>query len=348
MKSHFSSLHTITTEPYNAETPHAALMKDITPTDLFYVRNHFAVPIIDAGDWALELGGAVEKPLQFSLLEIQKLPPKTLNVILECAGNGRSTLNPAPNGTPWNLGAVSQARFTGTSLNNLFKELTISRDAIEMLFVGADQGTTRTNQTTTYARSLPLEVALHPDTMLAWEMNGEPLPLQHGYPLRLVVPGWYGMASVKWLRQISLLRERFEGFFQKDEYVYVGESGIPDGTPVTSMRARALIVEPSPEAILPAGEVQLAGIAWSGEGSITRVELSFDDGATWLEADLETARSSYSSQRWKFNWNMDIPGQYAITVRATDSRGNVQPLTQRWNKGGYGNNKAQQVTVSIN
>ena len=347
MKTEPLKLVPVTSRPLNAETPHAALLDEVTPTELFYVRNHFDAPQVRTSPWILAVDGALARPLSLSLDQLKELPGKTLLVTLECAGNGRASLNPAPSGTPWDLGAVSQARFTGTPLREVLGQLELSENAVEVLFVGADRGETRTGPTVPYARSLPLEVALHPDTLLVWEMNGEALPEQHGYPLRLVVPDWYGMASVKWLQQISIITEPFEGFFQKDDYVYVGEDGLADGTPVTAMRVRALIVQPAQGSSLTPGEVRIAGIAWSGHGALSKVEISFDQGKSWLETELDTAPSPYATQRWSYTWKPESPGQYNITVRASDSQGDTQPLSPRWNKGGYGNNSAHQVSVSV-
>jgi DMSO/TMAO reductase YedYZ molybdopterin-dependent catalytic subunit len=229
--------------PYNAETPLPALLDEVTDSDLVYVRNHFDVPKIDASDWMLELGGAVESPQAFSLSDITALPAKTLRMTLECAGNGRASMDPVPAGTRWGYGAVSAVEFSGTPLSNLLDQAGISKKAAEVVFHGADKGEPMPGRTEQYVRSLPLDVALKPDTILAWEMNGAPLSMNHGYPLRLVVPSWYGMASVKWLNQIIVSKEIFSGFFQDEQYVYVEEEGTPEGEPVRSIRVRSLILD---------------------------------------------------------------------------------------------------------
>lgn len=347
MKTENQVLIPVTERPINAETPHAALLDEFTPTELFYVRNHFDVPQTSRAGWLLEVDGAVRQPLSLSLEEIKGLPAKELLVALECAGNGRSSLQPPASGTPWDLGAVSQARFSGTSLSNLLGQIEIAENALEVLFTGADQGQVRTGQNVPYARSLPLEVALHPNTLLVWEMNGNELTPEHGYPLRLVVPGWYGMASVKWLRHISLLTEPFEGFFQREEYVYVGEVGLQDGAPVTHMRVRSLILSPTPGSVLAPGEIRIQGIAWSGAGQVEEVELSFDQGRSWEFADLHAPTSDYGVQRWFYDWQPPAGGQYTLIARARDSSGDTQPLAPRWNVGGYGNNNAHQVSLSV-
>jgi len=220
-------LQPVTEEPYNAETPLSALGHDLTPTNLFYVRNHFEVPTLDADQFVLRVNSAVANPLKMSLEELKEYPGRNLSVVMECAGNGRASMNPPIKGTPWNFGAISVANFSGIRLHQILELAGYSENGCEVLFAGADQGVIRSGEIEPYARSLPMEMALHEDTILAWQMNGEPLPLQHGFPLRLVVPGWYGMTAVKWLREITVLTKPFEGFFQTKEYVYSSEKGIP-------------------------------------------------------------------------------------------------------------------------
>lgn len=340
-------LQAVTEHPYNAETPLPALLNDRMESGLFYVRNHFEVPRIDGAEFKLKVSGAVSKPYDYSLNDLKNFGEKNLLVVLECAGNGRSSMVPAIKGTPWNFGAVSQAEFTGISLRNLLDNTILSDEAVEVKFTGADEGQIHTGEVNPYARSLPLDVALHPDTMLAWKMNGQLLSQQHGYPLRLVVPGWYGMASVKWLNEISVLTEPFKGFFQTQEYVYLGQEGIQDHTPVTNMLVRSLILAPENNITLRQAPVQISGIAWSGSGMVTRVELSFDEGQNWAEAILKLSDSDYGMARWEYDWRPDQSGKISIIARAFDSQGDKQPLESRWNKGGYGNNVAHRLEIFI-
>jgi DMSO/TMAO reductase YedYZ molybdopterin-dependent catalytic subunit len=346
MKNKKLDLLPVTEKPFNAETPLEALINETTPSNLFYVRNHFDVPEIKPGQWRLEVNDEAGNSKIFYLNQIKEMPVKSSLVILECAGNGRSSMNPIPSGTPWNLGAVSQTRFTGTPLNNVLKSLNLSDQTIEILFVGADQNRSSAGQIN-YARSLPFEVAAHPDTLLVWGMNGEPLRAHHGYPLRLLVPRWYGMASVKWLKQIVALNKPYQGFFQRDEYVYKGELGVKDGTPVTNMRVRSLILVPHSGSKVTSGEVLISGIAWSGEGHITGVEVSFDLGENWEEAAFTPSNSVYAAGVWMHLWQPKSPGDHTISVRASDSARNIQPLSPRWNQGGYGNNSVHQIVVTI-
>jgi DMSO/TMAO reductase YedYZ molybdopterin-dependent catalytic subunit len=204
-----------------------------------------------------------------------------------------------------------------------------------------------TGENTPYARSLPLDMALHPDTLVAWKMNDQPLSREHGFPVRLVVPRWYGMASVKWLQEITILTQPFQGFFQTKEYIYLSEEGVPDHTPVSQMRVRSLILNPPDSSVLELEPIQVSGIAWTGIGKVTKVEISFDDGQHWTDTNLDPPASSYGYHRWQYTWRPESTGRYQITARAYDSAGQVQPLAARWNKGGYGNNKVHQITVVL-
>lgn len=340
-------LQPVTERPFNAETPLGVLASETTPTELFYVRNHFDLPSLDAAQFKLVVNGAVTKSLELSIDQLKEFPKKNLTLVMECAGNGRSGMTPKIKGTRWDLGAVSQAVFTGTALTNLLDTASLVGNVQEIRFTGADRGELRSGETENYIRSLPVEIAQHPDTMVVWEMNGLDLTPQHGYPLRLIVPGWYGMASVKWLHEITALTQPYKGFFQFEEYVYVGEDSIPDQTPVTSMRVRSLFTDPETGTKLRRDRIQLSGIAWSGEGNVETVELSFDDGKNWLKTSLHPTLTSYEVTHWEFNWRPEKPGQYVISSRATDSSGNIQPLSPIWNKGGYGNNAAHQIELTI-
>ena len=338
----------VTEDPYNAETPLSALADEVTSSDLVYVRDHFDIPQLDEARWSLDVNGAVEKPFSISYAEIQTLETKTLALTLECAGNARLQMDPLPKGTLWGYGAVSIVEFTGTPLVNVLKMVDISDRAVEVLFRGADRGDVKPGRNESYARSLNLDMALNLDTLLAWEMNGKPLSPEHGYPMRLVVPGWYGMASVKWLAEVTFLTEPFNGFFQKEHYVYLDEEGTQDGDPVQHIRTRSLIVSPGDGTVLSKGAAEvIEGIAWSGYGSITQVDVSVDGGDQWLEVELGPPSTSHGVQRWRFKWLPQIPGEYTLLSRATDAVGNVQPESQISNRLGYGNNGPQAVVVSV-
>lgn len=340
-------LQPVSARPFNAETPLGVLENETTPTDLFYVRNHFDVPSLDVDRFKLTINGAVAKPLELSLDQIKELPEKNSTIVMECAGNGRSSMTPKIKGTSWNLGAISQAVFSGTSLHNILDMTSLSDDVREIRFSGADQGKIHSGETEHYIRSLPLEVANHPDTLIVWKMNDQDLTSQHGYPLRLIVPGWYGMASVKWLQEITAITQPFTGFFQSKEYVYIGEHGIPDQTPVANMRVRSLITNPEVGTKISGETIHISGIAWSGEGMVEKVELSFNQGENWQLTTLNPASTIHGLSRWEFDLHPEEAGRYSIIARATDSAGNEQPLKSIWNKGGYGNNAAHQIELTI-
>jgi DMSO/TMAO reductase YedYZ molybdopterin-dependent catalytic subunit len=242
---------------------------------------------------------------------------------------------------------VSIVEFTGTPLSSLLEELGIRGSSNEVVFVGSDKGKVSQGREVFYTRSLPVKVAISPDIILAWEMNGEPLSPEHGFPLRLVVPGWYGMASVKWLNEIKFVEEPFKGFFQNEHYVYTEEEGTAEGEPVRQIRVRSLIHKPETGTEFERELIEISGVAYSGEGEISKVELSFNAGKSWEPARLEELSSAYTAQRWSIAWLPDQPGVYNIFSRATDVAGNSQPLEQRWNRLGYGNNGVQKVIITI-
>lgn len=339
--------HEVTKRPFNAETPLAALAQPQTPLDLVYVRNHFDIPKLDSESWKLEVGGAVAVPLNLSLSDLQEMAAHSVEMVLECAGNGRKMMDPKPPGTPWNLGAVSRVQFRGVPLRRILAQAVAVDEAIEVLFKGADAGEVAAGRREPFARSLPLGIARSEDVLLAWQLNGEPLPPQHGWPLRLVVPGWYGMASVKWITSITVLTRPFKGFFQSEHYVYQEEAGTPALKPVRRIRPRALILSPQDQVSLPLSRTYLQGVAWSGYGPIAQVLVSDDGGSSWLEAELEPEVGAHSMQRWQLPWHPPRVGQFEISVRAIDGVGNAQPESSRWNRLGYGNNGPHSITVMV-
>jgi DMSO/TMAO reductase YedYZ molybdopterin-dependent catalytic subunit len=347
MPKHEKSLEIVTDQPYNAATPLPALQEGITPTGLTYVRNHFSVPALEAQSWGLRISGAIAHPQVFSLADIQAMPARTQVLTLECAGNGRIWMDPQPEGTPWDLGAVSVINVTGTSLSNVMKVAGIKPGVVELSFQGADSGEIPPGRLVNYMRSLPLEMALHPETMLVWAMNGEPLPPDHGFPVRLHVPGWYGMAAVKWLVGIEALTEPFEGYFQTEQYTYREEAGTPEAEPVREMRVRSLITFPQTGATLAMGPIEVEGIAWSGKGSVTTIEFSTDAGKVWKQVDVQYPQEKFAPANWTFNWVPEGYGKINLLSRASDSSGETQPLKHRWNRLGYGNNGVQSVEITI-
>jgi DMSO/TMAO reductase YedYZ molybdopterin-dependent catalytic subunit len=336
----------VSSRPLNAETPLSALTTPLTPSRSFYVRTHFDVPRIQADEWSLTLDGAVERSLRLDLSDLQRSSGHSVCVTLECAGNGRRAMDPPPPGLSWGFGAVGTARFTGVPLSELLDRAGAEPDACEVVFVGADRGRVESGELVPYARSLPLEVARHEDTVVAWAMNGLPLRAEHGFPARLVVPRWYAMASVKWLMGIQVLDAPFEGFFQKDEYVYVDDEEGSSARPVTLMRVRAVIGTPGDGAEVQPGAVEIAGSAWSGYSTVTRVEVTLDGGVSWNEAELGPALSPYAARPWRYQARLKS-GSYSALVRATDQSGNTQPTAAPWNARGYGNNVLHGIRFTV-
>lgn len=333
----------------NRGMPLEALRYEVTPTGLHYVLTHFDIPALDESAWRLEVGGLVERPLRLSLAELKAMGETAETVTLECAGNGRALTRPRPVGQPWTHDAVSTARWSGVRLREVLDAARPRAGATEAVFWGADHGIERGVEHT-YARSLPLATAASAQVLLAYAMNGEPLPPQHGAPLRLVAPGWYGMASVKWLVRIELLDRPFDGYQQFPNYHYRRRADEP-GEPVRAMRVRALMIPPgfpdyfSRVRVVEAGRVVLAGRAWSGFGArVARVEVAVN--GVWREARLGAQAGPYAWRAWSFEWEA-TPGEYELACRATDEHGAVQPLEQNWNLAGMGNNVVQRVPVLV-
>lgn len=338
------------TAPDNAECPVHHWWSWITPSRLFYVRSHFPAPALDSAGWRLVVDGAVERPLELTLAELQALPRQRRVVMLECAGNRRTEFEPRPPGVPWQDGAVSSAEWEGVALADLLALARPRAAARELLLEGADRGTVAgAAAPIPFARSLPLERALHPDTLLADHMNGSPLPPEHGAPLRAVAPGAYGMDSVKWLVRLRLLDEPFEGHFQVNDYrLFPAPGSAASPRPIGPIRVSSLIAWPGPKAELRAGqEARVVGYAWSGSGAVREVQLSVDGGASWARAALVGPEAPYAWRLWEFRWRPEAPGPYHLVARAVDSIGAAQPEQAEWNAKGYANNGWYRVEVYV-
>ena len=335
----------------NHGMPLEALRWPITPVGLHYLLVHYDVPLVDPSGWRLEIGGTVERPLVLTLDGLRARPRVELVSTMECAGNGRALLEPRPVSQPWLTEAVGTARWAGVALAELLREAGPGGDAVEVVFAGLDRGV-EGGVDQRYERSLPLAESLASGALLAYEMNGAPLPPQHGFPLRLVVPGWYGMTNVKWLSAITVTTEPFTGYQVASGY-RIRRTEDEEGRPVTRMRPRALMVPPGvPEfetrdRVVEAGPVRLEGRAWSGRAPIQRVEVSSDGGATWADAALdEAADGPWAWRGWTFEWGAER-GDHVLCCRATDEAGESQPLEPDWNLGGYENNAVQRVSVTV-
>lgn len=324
----------------------------ITPVGMHYLLIHFDIPHIDPASYALPVTGRVRDPLELTLEEIKARPRVTMPVMMECGGNGRAHLSPRPVSAPWYDEAVGCAEWTGTPLRLILEEAGLMNDALEILFTGYDRGLDQGVEHA-YERSLKVEDALREEVFLAYEMNGLPLPPQHGSPLRLVVPDWYGMASVKWLKEIKAIREPFEGVQQVLTYNYRQSEDDP-GTPVTRKFPHALMIPPgipdflSRKRHVGAGKITIEGRAWSGFGPVERVEFSADGGGSWHDADLGEALGPYGWAPWSIEWDARA-GEHELCARATDASGKTQPISgeEVWNQGGYGINAVQRVPVQV-
>ncbi|MGB2567352.1 sulfite oxidase [Micromonospora citrea] len=335
----------------NHGIPLEALRYDVTPAGLHYLLIHYDIPDVDPATHTLTVDGAVARPLTLDLAALRERPRVTHRVTLECAGNGRALLHPRPVSQPWLVEAVGNAEWTGTPLAPLLREAGVAPEAVDVVFTGADHGVERGVEQD-YQRALPVADALREEVLLAYEMNGAALLPQHGAPLRLIVPGWYGMAHVKWLRGITVSTEEFTGYQNAVAYRLRRDADDP-GEPVTRIEPRALVRPPgfpdfmSRTRVLRPGPCTVDGRAWSGHAPVTSVEVTTDGGVSWAPAILDVAvGGDWSWRRWRFEWSPE-PGRYVLGARATDASGRTQPVEQPWNRGGFANNLVQRVEVVV-
>ena len=339
--------------PLCFESALPALDEWITPVQTFYTRSHFSeTPDLGPSSYRLSVEGAVEAPFSLGLDDLRARPVKEVVATLECAGNSRSYVTPSAEGIRFGHGAVGNARWSGISLRDILTPDMVVSGAKEVLFEGADVGEEEEEGETLevrFGRSLPLETALHADTILAYEMNGVPLTPNHGYPVRLIVPGWYAMASVKWLTHITVLTEPFEGFFQRRRYIFIneGETGQQSPPPVTRLRVKSIINRPRHGEVVHSGVYTIQGKAWSGEGEIVAVEVSTNGGRDWLAAEPVGPSAHGAWRQWEFPWKVSGAGHHILMARATDSAGNTQPVGIDWNFRGYANNGIHTIAVEV-
>jgi DMSO/TMAO reductase YedYZ molybdopterin-dependent catalytic subunit len=343
-----AGLAVLSREPLNCEVPPVLLDGDVTPVSRFFRRNHFPIPELDAGTWRLEVGGMVRHPLSLSLDELRRFGSVSAEAVLECAGNGRSLYVPAVEGEQWGLGAVGNAQWTGVRLVDVLDVAGVQCGAVEVVFRGADRGiVSDSREAIPFERSLSLADARYSGALLAFAMNDEPLPTRHGYPVRLVVPGKYAVASVKWLTDITVTSTPFVGFFQAEHYVF---EWLRDGEtlrqPVAEPQVRALITGPGTGDQMPKGALTVRGVAWSGAAPVTRVMVSVA-GGQWQPATLAGQPDRHGWQRWDLPVDAAGPGEVSIRAQAIDGAGRSQPVEPEWNRLGYGGNFIHEITVRM-
>jgi DMSO/TMAO reductase YedYZ molybdopterin-dependent catalytic subunit len=328
----------VTAEPENSETPLERVGSWVTPTRLFFVRSHFQAPAVELRTWRLRVDGCVDRPREWTYDELTELPERTVFSTVECAGNGRSFLKPHVHGVQWGAGAIGHAEWTGVPLRVVLEQSGIKPDTVEIMCEGLDTGREADfPETLTFARSLPLGKALDPDTLLVTRMNGEPLETIHGFPLRLIVPGWYGVASVKWLGRIAALDQRFMGYYQTRKYTVRRRTsqGSVETCVVGPMAVKSEIIRPAAGQAVGLGPNRIFGVAWAGQEAVARVEVSTDGGASWGDAELVGPKAPYSWTLWEYLWEVPEPGNYELMARATSASGHVQPADHDPLLGGY-------------
>jgi len=323
------------------ETPVEAMTEFLTPNDVFFVRSNGPVSIdIDPAAWRLNVTGLVNNEMDISLDDLKGMQQRTVTAFLECSGNSRGRFGEDPepvDGTKWGNGAIGNAEWTGVSVIEVLNQAGVKEGVVDMVSQGGDFAEMR--------RGLPIEIASDPDVMLVWEMNGAPLPAPNGGPVRLLVPGWGGIASTKWVVGLELIDKPFDGTFNVESYVYIDQNGVVL-RPVTQMGVKSVITSPTPDASISAGANTVSGFAWSGYGGIATVDVSADGGETWEEATIVEEAGPMSWVRFEYDWNA-VAGEARLRSRATDQRGLQQPDAVAWNAKGYGMNAVYEVTVTV-
>ena len=343
-----SGLITLSPSPEDLEMPVTGFIDEITPVEHFFVRCHDLIPRVDMADWKLEIGGMVDNPKMFTLDELKKFPHVTMAAVLECAGNGRSFYQPHMAGTQWRFGSVGNGRWTGVRLRDVMAKVGMKPGATQILMDGAD---VPMGKMPDFQRTLEVKKALHPDTLLAWDMNGKPLTGEHGAPLRVIAPGWASDSWVKWLRHLEVMDRDFEGFWMKTGYRHPARHVAPgaavdpkDMVPVTDLNVKSIVA--SPEFAAKPGVVTVVGMAWSNAAPVTKVDISTDAGKSWAPAKLGGTPTKYGFRRFTYAWRAK-EGEYTVISRATNAAGQSQPMEPEWNPSGYLYNAAQARTIHI-
>jgi DMSO/TMAO reductase YedYZ molybdopterin-dependent catalytic subunit len=340
--------------PLTGSVPAEAQDMDVTPTNRVFVRNNLLTPDIDAAQHRLKVTGLVDKELSFGVEELKKaFPAVTLQGMLECAGSGRTAFNPVPRGTPWSpTGGMSCPKWTGVRLRELLAAARVKSNAVHVAGQGGDFGAVAT--AAPVIRSIPMAKAMDENTLIAWGMNDGPLPQVHGYPLRLVAPGWVGSASTKWLHTLTVLDAPFKGTYMDDSYrvpkfpIAPGEKMPPDAVSTEAWPIKSIITSPAPNAkVVAARKLTVRGKAWVGTGSVDKVEISTDEGITWQRANLARQGDRYAWRTFTFDFEPERFGYMTFLARAWDDRGNAQPIVSAWNPLGYFWNGVHRVGVVV-
>ncbi len=339
-------------DPLNLEMPFEKLKDFITPTELFYVRMHYSIPKIDRTKWRLRIEGEVDSAFELNYDELTKLASKKVLALLECAGNSRSFLEHKVPGVQWSLGAVGNANWTGVPLSILLDRAGVKQTAREVVLEGADEGPVELAEgprgKVRFARSIPLSKARE-DALLAYKINDVDLPAEHGFPVRAIVPGWYAVASVKWLQRVIVIDRPFDGYYQTLDYSFwKRESGNPELEALRTMPIKSEIAQPTDgETISVNSKVHVHGAAWTGEGEVAKVELSVDGGATWNETKLGESKPN-AWRLWEFDWRTPATaGKRTLIARATDSNGRTQPAEHDPDHGTYMINHLLPINVDV-
>ena len=343
-----TKMRVMTKRPLNAETPRENLRTWITDNDVFFKRNQgqFMDVPIKLPEWQLNIEGLVEKKLRLTFDDLERLPKVEVANTLECSGNSRSLLKQKAAGNPWTIGGVGNAVWGGIWLRELLEKASLQDKAEHVSFEGLDKPLGSAG--IKFIRSIPIEKAMS-STLLAYEMNGQPLPLEHGFPVRALALGWTGANCVKWVHKITVLDRPYEGFFMDNVYRVFQKGEDPKaGEVVKDIDIKSIIVEPANEASFSAGIVPVRGSAYAGEAVIQKVEISVDDGQTWKPAKLIGLQQPYAWRHWEYIWQAKQRGDFTIMARATDTDGRRQPETARWNMLGYGNNGIREHAVRVN
>ena len=343
------------TRPLDAETPVKEFASYLTPNSRFFVRSHFGPPpaeLLSDLNWRLNVGGMVERPLTFTLKKLKQFQEVTLTAVVQCSGNGRASHRPKTPGVQWDRGAVGNARWTGVRLRDVLKKAGLRTNSRHVQFQGADRSVATT--VPPFVRSIPFEKALHPDTILAYQMNGRPLPLLHGAPLRVITPGWMADSCIKWLADITVGQGEAQGYYMQTAYRHPTRPVMPgeaiaagDLKPVEAMIVKSLIAQPQEGETIGSGPVTIQGVAWSGEAPVVKVEVSTDAGKRWEVARLVGENVPYAWRQWQYVWKPKAAGSTTILCRATDAQGDTQPESSSWNPGGFLWNGWDRISVTV-